>query len=55
MLCPPDLSPPPSRQSVLTGCRHSMQMGIVVAFRQKPRERGRGSVGIRNGVSGRVR
>jgi hypothetical protein len=32
MLCPPDLSPPPSRQSVLTGCRHSMQMGIVVAF-----------------------
>lgn len=28
MLCPPDLSPAPSRQSVFTGWRHSMQIGI---------------------------
>jgi hypothetical protein len=32
MLWPPDLPPPPSRQSVLTGCRHSMQMGMASVF-----------------------
>lgn len=38
MLCPLDLSPAPEYEvhSVLTGCRHSMQMGIGARARRAP-------------------